>query len=56
MIKELAEQESGALDYHHVGTERILLGLIREGNGGAARRCPGWAPTWTGCVTRWSDC
>jgi ATP-dependent Clp protease ATP-binding subunit ClpC len=36
-IKDLAEQESSALGHHYVGTEHILLGLIREGDGVAAR-------------------
>ena len=33
----VAQQEARALDHHHVGTEHILLGLIHEGEGVAAR-------------------
>jgi ATP-dependent Clp protease ATP-binding subunit ClpA len=33
----LAQQEAMALDHHHVGTEHILLALIREGDGVAAQ-------------------
>jgi len=33
----LAQQEARALDHHYVGTEHILLGLIHEGEGVAAR-------------------
>ena len=34
---ELAEDEAGRLGQSAVGTEHILLGLIREGEGGAVR-------------------
>jgi hypothetical protein len=34
---ELALQESRALGHNYIGTEHILLGLIREGDGVAAR-------------------
>ena len=34
---ELSRQESQALGHHYVGTEHILLGLIGEGDGVAAR-------------------
>jgi ATP-dependent Clp protease ATP-binding subunit ClpC len=33
----LAQQEARALDHHYVGTEHILLGLVHEGEGVAAR-------------------
>jgi ATP-dependent Clp protease ATP-binding subunit ClpC len=33
----LAQHEAGALDHHYVGTEHILLGLIHEGDGVAAK-------------------
>src|SRR5580700_2497451 len=33
----LALSESKALDHHYIGTEHILLGLIREGDGVAAQ-------------------
>jgi ATP-dependent Clp protease ATP-binding subunit ClpC len=36
-VLELSLQESRALGHHYVGTEHILLGLIREGDGVAAR-------------------
>jgi ATP-dependent Clp protease ATP-binding subunit ClpC len=34
---ELAEREAVALGHDHVGTEHILLGLLREDDGGGAR-------------------
>ncbi len=33
----LAQEEARRLDHNYIGTEHILLGLIREGNGVAAR-------------------
>jgi ATP-dependent Clp protease ATP-binding subunit ClpC len=33
----LAQQEARMLDHNYIGTEHILLGLIREGDGVAAR-------------------
>ena len=33
----LAQEEARALDHSHIGTEHLLLGLIREGDGVAAR-------------------
>ena len=34
---ELAQSESKALGHDYIGTEHILLGLIREGDGVAAQ-------------------
>ena len=36
-VLDLARRESGALGHHYIGTEHILLGLIREGDGVAAQ-------------------
>jgi ATP-dependent Clp protease ATP-binding subunit ClpA len=36
-VLELSLREAIRLDHHHIGTEHLLLGLIREGNGLAAR-------------------
>ena len=36
-VLELALPESRALGHHYIGTEHILLGLIREGDGVAAQ-------------------
>ncbi|MEU4625741.1 ATP-dependent Clp protease ATP-binding subunit [Actinoplanes sp. NPDC023801] len=33
----LAQEEARMLDHHHIGTEHLLLGLIHEGEGVAAR-------------------
>lgn len=35
-VLELALREAIRLRHHHIGTEHILLGLLREGNGLAA--------------------
>jgi hypothetical protein len=36
-VLELSLREALQLGHHYIGTEHILLGLIREGDGGAAR-------------------
>ena len=36
-VLELSLREAMALNHHHIGSEHILLGLIREGQGLAAR-------------------
>ena len=36
-VLELSLAESQALGHHYIGTEHVLLGLIREGDGVAAR-------------------
>jgi ATP-dependent Clp protease ATP-binding subunit ClpC len=36
-VLELAQSESKALGHDYIGTEHILLGLIREGDGVAAQ-------------------
>ena len=36
-VLELSLRESQQLGHHHIGTEHILLGLIREGEGVAAQ-------------------
>jgi ATP-dependent Clp protease ATP-binding subunit ClpA len=33
----LAQQEAARLDHHHVGTEHVLAGLVREERGTAGR-------------------
>src|SRR6202171_3030188 len=35
-VIELAVDEARRLDHHYIGTEHLLLGLVREGNGIAA--------------------
>jgi ATP-dependent Clp protease ATP-binding subunit ClpC len=51
-LLQLALQESRDLGHNYIGTEHILLGLIREREGVAAQVCRSWAPTWTGRVSR----
>jgi ATP-dependent Clp protease ATP-binding subunit ClpC len=33
----LAQEEAASLDHNYIGTEHLLLGLLHEGNGAAAR-------------------
>ena len=35
----LAQDEARRLNHNYIGTEHILLGLLREGDGVAARWC-----------------
>jgi ATP-dependent Clp protease ATP-binding subunit ClpC len=37
MVPVLAQDEARAFRHHHIGTEHLLLGLLREGDGVAAR-------------------
>jgi ATP-dependent Clp protease ATP-binding subunit ClpC len=41
----LAEDEARMLNHNYVGTEHILLGQIREGEGVAAQVLVSWART-----------
>src|SRR5882724_2183999 len=36
-VLDLADREARALGHHYIGTEHLLLGLIREGDGVAAQ-------------------
>ncbi|GAA4914059.1 hypothetical protein GCM10023334_014030 [Nonomuraea thailandensis] len=38
----LAQEEARALDHHHIGTEHLLLGMIREGEAVAAKALEGF--------------
>jgi ATP-dependent Clp protease ATP-binding subunit ClpC len=57
-VLPLAHQESGALGHHYIGTEHILLGLIREADGVAAQVLSGLGADLDGAreqVTRLLD-
>jgi ATP-dependent Clp protease ATP-binding subunit ClpC len=47
-VLTLALDESHALGHHYIGTEHILLGLIRQGDGGAAQVLSGLGVDLTG--------
>ena len=49
---ELSLREALQLGHHYIGTEHILLGLIREGDGVAAQVLMGWARTSTAPASR----
>ncbi len=36
-VLDLAREEAHGFNHHYIGTEHLLLGLLREGEGGAAR-------------------
>ncbi|GAA2903137.1 hypothetical protein GCM10020220_110530 [Nonomuraea rubra] len=38
----LSQEEARALDHHHIGTEHLLLGLVREGEAVAAKALEGF--------------
>jgi ATP-dependent Clp protease ATP-binding subunit ClpC len=44
-VLELSLREAKALGHNYIGTEHILLGLIREGGGVAAQVLVSWART-----------
>jgi ATP-dependent Clp protease ATP-binding subunit ClpC len=41
-ILVLSQEEARALDHHHIGTEHLLLGMIREGEAVAAKALEGF--------------
>ena len=55
-VLELSLREALQLGHSYIGTEHILLGLIREGEGVAAQVLQKPAPTSTGCASRSSSC
>ena len=48
----LAQEEARMLNHNYIGTEHILLGLIREGDGVAARYWSRSGSAWTPCASR----
>ena len=44
-VLELSLRESVQLGHDYIGTEHILLGLIRQGDGVAGKCWSSWAPT-----------
>jgi ATP-dependent Clp protease ATP-binding subunit ClpC len=44
-VLELSIDEARLHNHNYVGTEHLLLALIREGEGVAAACCASWAPT-----------
>ena len=55
-VLELSLREALQLGHNYIGTEHILLGLIREGEGVAAQVLVSSAPTSTGSASRSSSC
>ncbi len=46
-VIELAVDEAHRLNHHYIGTEHLLLGLVREGEGSTHTNHPGAQPTWS---------
>ena len=42
-VLTLAQEEAQRFNHNYIGTEHLLLGLVREGDGVAARCSPTWA-------------
>jgi ATP-dependent Clp protease ATP-binding subunit ClpA len=55
-VLELSLREALQLGHNYIGTEHILLGLIREGEGVAAQVLASSAQTSTGSASRSSSC
>jgi ATP-dependent Clp protease ATP-binding subunit ClpC len=51
-VLELSLREAKQLGHDYIGTEHILLGLIREGEGWPPRCWSGWAATCLGSASR----
>ncbi len=51
-IMGLAQEESGRLGHGYVGTEHLLLGLIREEEGVAAQALTASGIPWMACESR----
>ena len=49
-VLELSLREALQLGHSYIGTEHILLGLIREGEGVGTRCSSRWMSTWANCV------
>ena len=47
-----AQQEARALHHNYIGTEHILLGLLRDRDGMAAGLCTGWGSARRPCESR----
>jgi len=43
-VIELAVDEARRLGHHYIGTEHLLLGLVREGEGWRLTFCANWEP------------
>jgi ATP-dependent Clp protease ATP-binding subunit ClpA len=48
----LAQEEAKMLNHNYIGTEHILLGLIHEGEGVAAKALESSASRWTPSASR----
>jgi ATP-dependent Clp protease ATP-binding subunit ClpC len=51
-VLELSLREALQLGHSYIGTEHILLGLVREGEGVAATVWSASVPIWVGCGKR----
>ena len=54
-VLSMARQEAIRLQHDYVGTEHILLGLIREGEGVAAQFWATSTSIWTRCTSAWTS-
>ena len=52
----LAQEEARMLNHNYIGTEHILLGLIREGEGVAAQVLVNFGSGSTGFASRCCSC
>ena len=51
-VLEFSLREALQLGHSYIGTEHILLGLIREGEGVGTRCSSRWTSIWASCVAR----
>jgi ATP-dependent Clp protease ATP-binding subunit ClpC len=54
-VLTLAQEEAHRFNHNYIGTEHLLLGLVREGDGVAARVLATWACSCPRCAARSSS-
>jgi ATP-dependent Clp protease ATP-binding subunit ClpC len=52
-VLALARKEADRFNHSYVGTEHLLLGLIKLGQGVAVNVLEGWGSIWIGFAWRW---
>ncbi len=54
-VMQLANQEAQRFNHEYIGTEHILLGLVKEGSGVAANVLKTWTSTCARSGWKWKS-
>ena len=54
-VLTLAQEEATRFNHNYIGTEHLLLGLVREGEGVAAKVLSNLGVELNACAARWSS-